>query len=70
MQTKDSKEWRFGIVKRGPVRMLDRYGIPQTPYVVVENAVAAFTPDQRRVATGLTHDEACALCTILNAGQN
>ena len=67
------KEFKWGIVKRrdevvAASKREGRYVLH--PYKVVENSEAAFTSLGRQVATNLTYEEACALCTILNAGQN
>lgn len=58
---------KWGIVER-KVRMKDRTGRLQPKYVVVESSIAAFTTVGRRVAVDLSHDEASALCAIMNAG--
>lgn len=58
---------KWGIVER-KVRMKDRNGRLQPKYVVVESSVAAFTTIGRRVAVDLSHDEASALCAIMNVG--
>lgn len=61
------KSFKWGIIKR-TIRFEDRNGKLQPQYVVVDNQHAAFTSASRRVATDLTHEEASALCAIMNAG--
>ena len=62
------KEFKWGIVKRIDNALVRRKlsSIPQ--FYVTESSAAAFT-GSRCVATNLTHDEASALCAIMNAGE-
>ena len=64
------KEWKWGIVKRRELAgMLISSRDRSFPlYHVVDHAAAVFAPEERRVAWNLTHEEAVALCAILNAG--
>ena len=64
---------KWGIVKQDAllVRSYNERAQPHRPLLVhhvVENSVACFSPNERRVAVNLTYEEACALCAILNAG--
>ena len=60
------KEFKWGIVKRG-VPVVDGRGRLLGTHRVVEASRAAFA-GSNCIATNLTHDEASALCAILNAG--
>ena len=68
------KEFKWGIVKRrelaGLRTPLDSQGRSFPLYHVVDHAAAVFAPEERRVAWNLTHEEASAMCAILNAGSN
>lgn len=63
------KEIKFGIVSSRFTPVVNSRGQLLGKYRVVESSVAAFA-GSRCVASNLTHDEASALCTILNAGDN
>lgn len=67
------KEFKWGIVKRvmrSYVRTVDDQRKPLLEYYVVEHAQAVFTGPERCVASNLTHEEASAMCAILNAGSS
>ncbi len=64
------KEWKWGIVKNPYYHKNDpkTYRFPPKEYIVVEHAKATFVGEHWRVANNLTHEEAEAMCAILNAG--
>ncbi len=63
------KEFKWGIVKRIEGRLISSREDLRPQFYVTESGAAAFT-GSRCVATNLTHDEASALCAILNAGES
>ena len=68
------KSFKFGILKRhnlpGLRLPLNAQGKVWPEYYVVDHAQAVFASEERRVAWNLTHEEASAMCAILNAGSN
>lgn len=60
------KELTWGIVER-TVRTRGYKGELQARYAVVENGVAVFA-GRRCIAKDLSHEEASALCAIMNMG--
>ena len=65
MSTSSGEDRGWGIIKN--YHLLSRTEI-EPFYKVVANGVAAFVPERRCVAKGLTQEEAEALCVILNSG--
>ncbi len=61
------KEIRWGVVKRRALVYNSTRGM-QLPYAVTESGAAAFA-GANCIAVNLTHDEASALCAIMNAGE-
>jgi len=58
--------FRWGIIKR-LVRTRGYKGELQPQYAVVDNSAAAFA-GSRCIAKDLSHEEASALCAIMNVG--